>query len=161
MRKLLLICVFAFISCNAQNPTEFSKEALNDSFISLEGKELAFKDVINQYKGKKVLIDVWASWCRDCIVGMPKLIKLQEEYKDVVYLFLSLDKTQEEWKSGIKKYNIKGEHYFLTSGWKGSFGSFVNLDWIPRYMVINESGEISLFKAIHADDNKVLEALKK
>lgn len=160
MKKLLLVLVIAFASCNAQNSTEFSNEALNDTFVSLDGKELPFKDIISQYKGKKVLIDVWASWCGDCIKGMPKVVDLQNKYKDVVYLFLSLDKSDEDWKLGIKKYNVQGEHYFLTSGWKGAFGKFVNLDWIPRYMVIDENGKIKMFKAVHADDSKVTDALK-
>lgn len=161
MKKLLVVLVIIFVSCNTKKPTEFSKEALNDTFISLDGKKLLFSDVINQYKGKKVVIDVWASWCGDCIKGMPKIVALQEQYKDAVYLFLSLDKNDEEWKMGIEKYNVKGEHYFITSGWKGAFGKFVNLDWIPRYMVIDENGKIAMFKAIHADDTKIIEALKK
>lgn len=161
MKKLFLVLVIAFVSCNAQNPTEFSEKALNDTFVSLDGKKSTFKEIINKYKGKKVVIDIWASWCRDCIKGLPKVVALQKENKDVVFLFLSLDKNDEEWKAGIKKYNIEGEHYFITSGWKGDFGNFLDIDWIPRYLVINKEGKITLFKAVRADDNKLLEALKK
>lgn len=106
------------------------------------------------------MIDVWASWCKDCIVGMPKMSTLQRNNTDVVFVFLSLDKNDEEWKAGIKKYNVKGEHYFLSSGWKGNLGSFLKLDWVPRYVVVNEKGEIALFKAIKADDKKLIKALK-
>lgn len=160
MKKLVLLLVIAFVSCNAQRPTEFSEKALNDTFISLDGKKVSFKEVINQYKGKKVVVDIWASWCGDCINGMPKVVNLQNTYKDAVYLFLSLDRTDAEWKAGIKKYNVQGEHYLVTSGWKGDFGNFVNLDWIPRYMVIDENGKIAMFKAVHADDSDILKALK-
>ena len=43
----------------------------------------------------------------------------------------------------------------------GEFVDFINLNWIPRYMVINESGEITLFKATNAADKEIKEALKK
>lgn len=160
MKKLAWLIFALLISCNTQKPTEFSQKALNDTFISLKGKELTFQHVLNKYKNKKVFIDIWASWCADCIKGMPKVVALQKKHKDVVYLFLSLDTTQEEWKKGIKKYNVNGEHYLVTSGWKGDFGNFVNLSWIPRYMVIDENSKITLFKSVHADDDKITEVLK-
>lgn len=159
MKYLMVFFALLMFACQTKNETQFSNKALHDTFISLQGKELTFKEIINQYKGKKVLIDVWASWCRDCIKGMPKVVGLQNNQKDVVYLFLSLDKSAEEWKAGIQKYNVQGEHFFMQSGWKGDFGSFLDLDWIPRYVVVDEQGKIALFKAVQADDARVLEAL--
>ncbi|MFD1163471.1 TlpA family protein disulfide reductase [Hwangdonia seohaensis] len=156
-----LILLFSVFSCNTEVPTQFSEEALNDTFVTLEGNNIAFKDILETHKGKTIVIDVWASWCKDCLEGMPKVKALQSEYKEAVYVFLSLDKSQNAWKKGIKKYNVNGEHYFMQSGWKGAFGDFVNLDWIPRYMVINKTGNIELFKAVKADDDKLIEAIKK
>ncbi|WP_034046112.1 TlpA family protein disulfide reductase [Wocania ichthyoenteri] len=157
----LIILLLSIFSCNTEVPTQFSEGALNDTFITLDGDNIAFKDILETHKGKTIVIDIWASWCKDCIKGMPKVKTLQSEYKDVVYMFLSLDKSQEAWKKGIKKYNVEGTHYFMQSGWKGAFGKFVNLDWIPRYMVINKAGNIELFKAIKADDIKLIQAIKK
>lgn len=157
----ILILLLSVFSCNTEVPTQFSEDALNDTFITLEGNNIAFKDILKTHKGKTIVIDIWASWCRDCIVGMPKVKVLQSEYKDAVYMFLSLDKNQKAWKKGIKRYNVNGEHYFMQSGWKGAFGNFVNLDWIPRYIVINKAGNIELFKAIKAGDDKLIKAIKK
>ena len=42
----------------------------------------------------------------------------------------------------------------------GDFVDFINLGWIPRYMVINEQGEITLFKATNASDKNIIKALK-
>jgi hypothetical protein len=89
------------------------------------------------------------------------LKKLQKENPEVSYVFLSLDKTTNSWKKGIDRFQIKGEHYFMQEGKKGEFGDFLNLWWIPRYMVVNESGEITLFKATKITDKNILEALKK
>lgn len=163
MKKMhyLLIMMISFLSCNTEVPTQFSKEALNDTFINSDGNAVSFESILNTYEGKTVLIDVWASWCRDCIVGMPKVKQLQSQHEDVVFVFLSLDKSQRAWKNGILKYKVEGEHYFMQSGWDGPFGEFLNLNWIPRYLVINKAGNIELFKATKAKDKKLAEALKK
>lgn len=158
--RLIFIVLF-IISCQVEIPSQFSKKSLEDTLISSDSKELSFQEIINLYKGKKVLVDVWASWCVDCIKGMPKVVALQKSNPEVVFLFLSLDKNIEEWKAGIEKYNVNGEHYFLKSGWKGSLGSFLRLDWIPRYLVIDENGKIALFDAVKADDSRILEILTK
>ncbi|OUR96029.1 redoxin [Flavobacteriales bacterium 33_180_T64] len=157
---LILLCSF-FLSCEAQpGPTTFSEKALNDAFVNLEGESVSFKSILEAYKGQTILIDVWASWCRDCIVGLPNLKALQEEHKDVVYVFLSMDKSQKSWRNGIKKYEITGEHYFMPSGWKSDFSDFADLDWVPRYMVVGADGKIKLFRAIKANDPKIKEQLK-
>ena len=160
MRKLLLIVLLVFSACSFENPTEFSKEALQEKFLDWSENEVTFKEIISQYKGQKVLIDVWASWCKDCIVRLPNLKKLQQEHPNVTYLFLSLDRTTKSWKKGVARYQITGEHYFMKRGKKGKFGSFLNLWWIPRYVVINEKGEITLFKATKITDKNIVEALK-
>ena len=154
MKLIVLVCL-VFISCNTQKPTTFSKEALNDTFITLEGKPITFRDILKTHKNTTIVIDIWASWCKDCIGGMPKVKALQKEHEEIAYVFLSLDKNQKAWKKGIKKYNIEGDHYFMQSGWKGPFGTFVDLDWIPRYMVVDKQGKIKLYKAVEADDKNI------
>jgi thiol-disulfide isomerase/thioredoxin len=159
--KYILIFSFSFLGCNAQEkPTQFSEAALNDTFITLDGATTTFKAVLGTNKSKTTIVDIWASWCSDCIKGMPKVKALQQQFPNVNYVFLSLDKTQEAWKKGIEKYDVNGEHYFMQSGWKGPFGEFVQLDWIPRYMVIDPNGNIKLYKAIEADDEQLIKILK-
>lgn len=161
MKKIItfLIIIFTVLSCNSQDPIQFSEEVLNDTFINLEGNSIVFKDILENHKGKTIVIDIWASWCGDCIKGMPKVKALQKEFNDAVYIFLSLDRGVEAWKKGIQKYNVVGEHYYLPSGKDSAFGDFVNIGWIPRYMVIDAKGNIKLFKAVEADDNRIKQNL--
>ncbi|MFY0603219.1 MAG: TlpA family protein disulfide reductase [Flavobacteriaceae bacterium] len=162
MKKILLLVILVtFFGCSLEKPSQFSKESLTENFISIEGKEISIGTILNQYKGKKVLINVWASWCKDCIVGLPNLKKLQEENPTVVYLFLSLDRNIMSWKSGLDRFDIKGEHYFMKEGKKGAFGSFLNLWWVPRYVAVNEKSDITLYKATKITDKNIVEALKK
>ncbi|MFD2568959.1 TlpA family protein disulfide reductase [Pseudotenacibaculum haliotis] len=161
MRKLLVIVSLLFLWSCSKAPTEFSEKALGEILLNRNNEEVLFKDILEKYRGEKILIDVWASWCKDCIIGLPNLKKLQSENQNVQYVFLSLDRTSKSWKRGVDRFQIKGDHYFMKEGKKGALGEFLNLWWIPRYVVVDESGRIALFKATKITDKKILEALKK
>lgn len=162
MKKIivLLIIISAVLSCNSQDPKQFSEEVLNDTFLNLEGESVTFKSIIDSHKDKIIVIDIWASWCGDCIQGMPKVKALQAQYPNAAYVFLSLDRGEVAWKRGIKKYKVEGEHYYMQNGKKSPFADFVDISWIPRYMVINKANEIVVFDVIEADDEKLIKALK-
>ncbi len=163
MKKIITLFSLALFitscSSNAQD-TEFKKEALENVMTTTDNESITFQEIINKYKGQTVVIDVWASWCSDCIKGMPKVKTLQEQFPEATYLFISMDKNYDAWIKGIAKYEVKGEHYLTSDGMKGVFGKSIKLDWIPRYMVIDKEGKIALFKVIEADDNKLIETLK-
>ncbi|QTE23761.1 TlpA family protein disulfide reductase [Polaribacter cellanae] len=161
MKKTLLLFIILMSSCTFEKPTEFSKLALNDKAYTLSNEEISILEILSKYKGKKILIDLWASWCGDCMKNLPSVKNLQKEFPEVVFLFLSVDKSKRAWKNGITRFNIKGEHYNLRKGMKdGEFVDFLNLGWIPRYLVIDEKGKIKLFKATRASDPDILGALK-
>ena len=163
MKKILLLPIlfFAMISCTQAQETAFTADALNAKMKTLEGKEIAFKDILAQYKGKTVVIDVWASWCPDCKKGMPKVHDLQKQFPNVSYVFLSYDREDDRWLKGIETFGTKGDNYHVGTNMKqGEFAKSVKLDWIPRYIVLDKTGKIALFKAIEADDAKLIETLK-
>ena len=149
------------LTCPVVHSQEFSKEALSDVFLTTDGKDISFAEVLEKYKGKTLFIDVWASWCKDCIESVPGLRKLKEQYTDVAFLFLSLDRSVEGWHKGREKHQLDyGDHYFIKAGWKGSaFCKSIELDWIPRYLVVNPEGEIVLHKAIETDDKQLINTL--
>tara|TARA_R110002073_G_scaffold145532_2_gene297646 strand:- start:11260 stop:11742 length:483 start_codon:yes stop_codon:yes gene_type:complete len=159
--KRIYILLFVVLASSCERPTQFTEEALQETFTSLNQENVRFQSILEKHKGKKILIDIWASWCRDCIVRLPDLKKLQRENPETVYVFFSLDRTHNSWKKAINKFQIKGDHYFMKEGKKGGLGDFLNLWWIPRYVVVNEIGEILLFKATKITDKNISEALKK
>jgi thiol-disulfide isomerase/thioredoxin len=161
MKKIFaLLVTFAIVSCsNAQKP-KFSKEALSETLLAIDGGQVAFKDVLKKYKGKTLLIEVWASWCGDCVKAMPKLKELQTNNPDVAYLFISMDKTADKWKDGIAKHDIKGDHFMANDQMKGVFGKAIDLDWIPRYIIIDKTGKIVQYRAIETDFEKINATLK-
>ena len=88
MKQLRIVFLFLIIGC--QSPTRFSKEALNEKFVSIVKQNVTFQDILLKHQGNKILLDIWASWCRDCIVTLPELKKLQQENPTVHFVFLSL-----------------------------------------------------------------------
>ncbi|MDT0557022.1 TlpA family protein disulfide reductase [Ichthyenterobacterium sp. W332] len=161
MKKIIFLFTIAVLSSSCvEPPLQFTEAALNEKVVTIKGSKTTLGEVIRKSKGKKIFIDVWASWCADCIEGMPQVKEIQKKYSNTVYVFLSVDKTKEAWKRGVTKYGLSGRHYFLPQGQKGPFGDFLNSNWIPRYMVLDTDGSIKLFKAKKASDERIVEALK-
>jgi thiol-disulfide isomerase/thioredoxin len=157
---VLATMLISTLGCAQKEETTFKKEGLGNVMVTKENQPITFSEILKKYEGKTIVIDVWASWCSDCIKGMPKVKTLQEKYPEATYLFISMDKTYEAWLKGIEKYDVKGEHYLTSDGMKGVFGKSINLDWIPRYMVVDKTGKIALYKVIEADDEKLIKTLE-
>ena len=156
----LIALLISIMGCAQKDETNFRKEALSNAMVTVENEPIEFAEILKKYEGKTIVIDVWASWCSDCIKGMPKLKELQVKYPDAIYLFISMDKTYEAWKNGIEKYDVNGEHYLTSDGMKGVFGKSIDLNWIPRYMVVDKTGKIALYNVIEADDEKLIKTLE-
>jgi thiol-disulfide isomerase/thioredoxin len=156
----LTALLISIVGCAQNEETNFRKEALSNAMVTVENEPIEFAEILKKYEGKTIVIDVWASWCSDCIKGMPKLKELQVKYPDAIYLFISMDKTYEAWKNGIEKYDVNGEHYLTSDGMKGVFGKSIDLNWIPRYMVVDKTGKIALYNVIEADDEKLIKTLE-
>lgn len=164
MIKRITVLIIAFVTitgCSFESPKEFTKEALEEKLYSLDNTTTKLQNVLENFRGEKIVINVWASWCRDCLIAVPKMKAFQKKFPKVKYVFISTDRNMFSWKKALKKYNIKGEHYFLEKGMDSDLGDFLNSNWIPRYLVINENGFVDLFKAKKITDKRIVNALKK
>lgn len=163
MKKIaVLLIAYATFSCtsNAQK-TAFSKEALSETLLATDGSQVAFKDIIKKQKGKAFVIEVWASWCGDCVKAMPKVKELQANHPEVPFIFISMDKTSDKWLAGIEKHELKGDHFMANDQMKGVFGQAIDLDWIPRYIIVDKTGKIVVYRAIETDFELLNETLNK
>lgn len=161
MKNLALFLIaFATFSCSQAQKTEFSKNALSETLLTIDGSQIKFGDIIKNQQGKTTVIEVWASWCGDCVKAMPKLKELQANNPEVSYVFLSMDKTADKWKEGIAKHQLNGLHFMANDGMKGVFGKAIDLDWIPRYIIIDKTGKIVLYRAIETDFDQINSTLK-
>ena len=115
------------------------KSSYNFSLPDTSGNIVSMKD----FKGKVVLVDVWATWCGPCKAQFPFLREIEEEYannKDIVFVGISLDKVEvkQKWKDMIKKENLGGIQLLDDFG-KG-FGRKYDIAAIPRFMLIDRQG---------------------
>lgn len=102
---------------------------------------------LSDYKGKVVVIDVWATWCCWCIKKLPKFLELKEIYKDrkdIVFLTISINKFGErlKWKYSLPKYNLMGITNLIAYADKTNFSENYNITGVPRYFVIDQTGDI-------------------
>lgn len=170
----LLIVLLAFVTRvalaqDALAPDYLTKQpfpdsVMNISFVTLTNERITFADILEKHKDKKLFIDFWASWCRDCIVGYPKLEELMKEVDStrVDFVFISVDKDEVKWRNAIERFNINGgTHYRSESAWYSPLTNYIVLDWIPRYIIVDEKQRVVLPKAVntdHPDVKKVLRA---
>ena len=161
MKKIsvLLLAIISFSCSNAQKKS-FSATALSEKLMAFDGSQIPFQDILKKHEGKTLVIEVWASWCGDCVKAMPKIHELQENNPNVDYVFISMDKTVENWKIGIEKHQLKGDQFMANDQMKGVFGKAIDLDWIPRYIIIDKKGNIVLYRAIETDFDKINSTLK-
>ena len=161
MKKFSLL-FFLLISVSLFSQEQKLNEAvMKSSFVDIDGNEVSFAKILEKHKGKKFVLEIWASWCSDCVKAMPDLKKSQKKYDKTDFVFISMDKSFDKFKEGIEKHELKGDHYFSKTPWKESeFAKNIKLDWIPRYMAFDTSGKVALFKAITPKDEKLIEFLK-
>ena len=170
MKKIIYLFLLTFsASIFAQKvPTtskvEFSKEALNQKLTALQGKKSSIGEVLRKHEGRILIIDFWASWCQDCIKALPATKDLKEKNPELDFVYFSLDRSHEQWKRGLDKYNLTAqENYWFDEGWKNSFNNYIDLNWVPRFMVIDQRGGIAKYYAVSPTDpdvQKTIDALK-
>ena len=98
---------------------------------------------LNQFRGKVVFLDFWASWCGPCISDLPFLKKIREKTTGlpVVFVNLSLDSSESAWRRAIQKHGIEAVH--VRSGPSGSgTTSAYNVRGIPAYFLVDPHGMI-------------------
>jgi hypothetical protein len=93
---------------------------------------------------------------------MPKVKEMQANHPKVDYVFISMDKSFDKWLAGIKKHELNGDHYWVNDEkmMKGEFGKSIDLDWIPRYIILDKDGKIVTYRAIETDFEQINEQLK-
>jgi len=119
-----------------------SEAAINFEGKTVDGKKVALSD----FKGKVVVVDVWATWCGPCKGEIPSLQKLEEEMtgKDVVFMSYSIDemKDHDKWVKFVADQKLGGVQLIGDNAWKSSICVDYKITGIPRFMVFNKLGQI-------------------
>ncbi len=108
----------------------------NDDVKDLSEGEQILRKILEPYRGKLVLLDVWGTWCGPC---KEALAHSQEEYErlapyDMVFLYLANRSPEENWKNVIKEYNITGDnvvHYNLPAAQQKAVENYLQVNGFP------------------------------
>lgn len=162
MKKLLSVANFllsVFVLAQEApkiNKQTFNKESLSQTVLNQDGKNISIGNILKQNKGKIIVLDLWASWCHDCVNALPKAKILEKQNPNVEFIYLSLDRNPTDWKKGIEKHELEHHQNFLfSSGWKNKFNNYIELNWIPRYLIVDQKSNIAKYYAISPDDPEI------
>ena len=125
----------------ASNKFTIGSEAPDFTQKMPNGKDLKLSDL----RGKVVLIDFWASWCKPCRMENPNLVKAYNEYKDKGFTILgvSLDKDRQSWINAIAQDGLVWEsHVSDLQFWNNAAAKEYGVQSIPAAFLIDENGII-------------------
>ena len=154
-----LLCYVLFLGCNTgitnnKNGSDLESLQLKTSFVDLYENNLD----LSVYKGKRIVINYWATWCGPCIKEMPTIKRAEEILEDYGYIFLLVS---DETVSKISKF--KNDRNFDFNFLK-SIESYETLGIysMPTSYIFDENGKIieTIVGAIEWDSEEMISKLK-
>ena len=130
-------------------------------YLSYLGKKIKLED----FAGKYVYIDVWATWCGPCIGQIPSLQKIESKFhdKNIVFISISVDEQKdfEKWKKFVADKSLSGVQLFADKNWNSDFIKAFGINSIPRFILIDPKGIIVNSDAPRPSQPELLELLEK
>ena len=124
-----------------------SSREMKVTTIDFDSNVLQFSDLennmftIQDFEGKNLFINYWATWCNPCLAEMPYMAELYENYKgeeDIIFLYLSREKLDT-----IKNYIPKDENLQQLPIYKIiTDDEFFATSGIPTTFIVNSDGEV-------------------
>ena len=145
----------------APSSTKYTEKDYISDFELLTISNDAYK--LNEKLTPITVIDLWASWCSNCIEAFPNVEALQEHYineNKVSFLKISLDDKEENWRKGVKKLQLKPEESsWVSGGMKSDFAKKFDIKYLPRYIILNQKGQILKLFPPDVRDTKLFKLL--
>ena len=126
---------------------------------SLSGADI-FKAIVKDYKGKKVLVDFWATWCGPCRQAMQTILPVKEQLWGKVAFVYVTGETSPKALWNKMAPDIHGDHYYLTAAqWDTVLKQF-GVQGIPAYVVVGADNEVVTKHIGYPGNDVILEELK-
>ena len=145
----------------AKNEQQIAKELTGNESVFFKkyddvAPENILQTILDNYKGKAVLIDMWATWCGPCRAGHKTMAPLKEELKgrNIKFVYIaSPSSPPTTWQKMIK--DIDGDHYYLTEEQNHYILSHYESSGIPTYAIYDTKGH-QTYKSIGFPGNDVI-----
>jgi thiol-disulfide isomerase/thioredoxin len=139
LKKVIIVCavlVFIVVTVTKCGQKQRQEAAPNFKLRNLAGREVS----LNQFKGKVVLLDFWATWCGPCQMSMPLIEKLQKENPGkVTVLAINLGESADSVREYVRSQNIESE---VLLDEDSAVGSAYGAGAIPYQVLIDKQGII-------------------
>ena len=112
--------------------------APNFNLIDIDGNTVSLSD----FAGKVIYMDFWATWCPPCLKKLTMMEDVIQQIgrDDIVFIHISLDRTEEEWRNTVYSRATSGIHLFAAGGYKSDVVKRFNVQAIPEYYIISKNG---------------------
>lgn len=128
---------------------EFDKLVIksSDNLKDLSEGEALLKKIMEPFKGKFVLLDVWGTWCGPCKEALKHSTEEYARLKDydIQYLYLANRSPMDSWENIIKEYNVSGDnvaHYNLPEEQQSAIERYLNVRAFPTYKLFDRNGNL-------------------
>lgn len=97
---------------------------------------------LEQFRGKYVYIDLWATWCIPCQEELPYFHRLRDTLagKNIEFVSISIDRDKGVWKNKINELQLGGVQLF--AGYDQALMDFLNSTAIPRFILVDKNGNL-------------------
>ena len=124
--------------------------------------ENILQTILDKYKGKVVVIDIWATWCGPCRAGHKAMKPMKEEMKgeNIQFVYITSPSSPlATWQEMIKE--IDGDHYYLTTEQYNYILDKYESDGIPTYAIYDPQGKMTFKRIGYPDVNQFKKEIEK